>query len=270
MYDVCFLLYLSIFFVLHIQILATFTSWKIWVKKCLHIFSVSYFFSSKIIFLMWRKDVSSWCTREGFHACRTKSGHDHRLWQKTSDYCNPFFGLHKQPWSRIHRNVFTLHVSSCRYGSVNPSWKEMHSDWSYLISNRSLAAKMLIYKISRQICLTCTCECGQRPSEGAHLSSILGPPQTLQLGKLAGCTDKCAQALRREGQTQVNKMHNIQFTMCKNQKHYMKRNHTFVPTLEDFHNVHSVQAQCPVLFYYLVVVYNNALHVRFTANIGYA
>lgn len=36
------------------------------------------------------------------------------------------------------------------------------------------------------------------PGEGTDLSCILGLPQTLELGKLTGRADECAQALRRE------------------------------------------------------------------------
>jgi len=56
-----------------------------------------------------------------------------------------------------HQN---LHVSGCHCGGVNPCH---------------------------------TCVCSHTPGEGANLSSILRPPQALQLGKLTACTDECAQ-----------------------------------------------------------------------------
>lgn len=53
------------------------------------------------------------------------------------------------------------------------------------------------------ITLTETGVGGHGPGEGADLPRVLVLPQTLQLGKLTGRADECAQALRRERRSEV-------------------------------------------------------------------
>lgn len=72
------------------------------------------------------------------------------------------------------------------------------------ISNLRWSKSIATFTFSiNYITLTETGVGGHGPGEGADLPCVLVLPQTLQLGKLTGRADECAQALRREQRSEV-------------------------------------------------------------------
>lgn len=116
------------------------------------------------------------------------------------------------PW---HITLRYLHISfACNVRSSPLDEKSLDTlgllktlSWTnaqLAISNLRWSKSVATFTFSiNSITLTETGVGGHGPGEGADLPCVLVLPQTLQLGKLTGRADECAQALRRERRSEV-------------------------------------------------------------------